>query len=233
MEFFKSCYRLAALFVVLGFGDVSRQFASALMTKVSNVANVQGQTQSLRRHCSLQERMGPKLEGRYTYDACNSMRAKDVSLVKLRQPAVHEPCAKFRAADGCACTASFNCPGQLPLGSDGEAQDDGNVGYRCCCTNGLWNAAQDPSASGVVTATETSPAAAELDRDSSGQLVVWVSGYPRSGSSTMLSMVSAASGHVDARVPGETFSLFEPCHNGDELDPALNVSGCTGLLGSI
>jgi len=61
-----------------------------------------------------------------------------------------------------------------------------------------------------------------------GQRVVWVSGYPRSGSSTVLSMVSATVD--DNRAAGQTFSLFEPCHDGDVLAKWKAQAGCSSLL---
>lgn len=64
-----------------------------------------------------------------------------------------------------------------------------------------------------------------------GRLSVWVNGYPRSGSSTILSMVAAAdSEKLDSRTSGKTFSLFEPCHDGDIYEPWLQDQGCGGLL---
>jgi hypothetical protein len=66
------------------------------------------------------------------------------------------------------------------------------------------------------------------DDKSPNQLVVWVSGYPRSGSSILLSMVSAT---VDNnREGGHTFSLFEPCHDGDVYGDKLSKRGCHQLL---
>jgi len=53
--------------------------------------------------------------------------------------------------------------------------------------------------------------------------VIWVNGFPRSGSSTLLSMVS-----VQSRVG--SFALFEPCHDGDSVDATLQSQGCKGLL---
>jgi hypothetical protein len=64
-------------------------------------------------------------------------------------------------------------------------------------------------------------------------LAVWIHAYARSGSSTILSLVS-----VDDDVPtgtsekhlGRFFTLFEPCHPKDALHPRLAVKGCAGLL---
>lgn len=39
----------------------------------------------------------------------------------------------------------------------------------------------------------------------------------------------AHAGPVD-NGPGKVFSLFEPCHHGDELEPELAAQGCKGLL---
>jgi len=65
-------------------------------------------------------------------------------------------------------------------------------------------------------------------------VAVWVSGYPRSGSSTILSMVS---GTVDDNRKGENnnnvFSLFEPCHDGDMLKESKKTFGCPGVLYSL
>jgi len=57
--------------------------------------------------------------------------------------------------------------------------------------------------------------------------VVWVTGYPRSGSSTLLSMVSET---AQGNPHGKCFALFEPCHDGDEVDHTLLPLGCGGLL---
>lgn len=73
------------------------------------------------------------------------------------------------------------------------------------------------------------PLAAE-DPFSSQRVAVWVTGFPRSGSSTTLSLVKALSGNTDSMAAGKVFSLFEPCHEGDELEPWLRAEGCSGLL---
>lgn len=57
--------------------------------------------------------------------------------------------------------------------------------------------------------------------------VIWVTGFPRSGSSTLLSMVSVMRGSNSGN---EAFALFEPCHEGDKVDPDLQRQGCKGLL---
>lgn len=47
-------------------------------------------------------------------------------------------------------------------------------------------------------------------------------------------MVSAAGfARSDPRIPGQTFSLFEPCHNGDVVEEPLKNAGCRGLLLSL
>lgn len=244
---------LAALIAVCGGG--STFFAGALMTKAGSLVADRSALQT-HRQCSLRQHLAPEAAHgsllEITFDACNSVRVKDLSLLKTRsRSALHprqssfaDPCANF--ADGCAWTSHFNCPGQSPPGSGGEAKDDGNLGYQCCCGASLWKGAWNATAPGVLAATaeasiaegeradsDADVASADAASENGTRQVVWVSGYPRSGSSTMLSMVSAASGHLDAREPGQTFSLFEPCHNGDELSPVLEVTGCMGLLGSI
>jgi hypothetical protein len=56
---------------------------------------------------------------------------------------------------------------------------------------------------------------------------VWVTGYPRSSTSTVLSMVSLGQTVMDECENDErTFSLFEPCHNGDKFAG----TGCGDLL---
>jgi len=68
--------------------------------------------------------------------------------------------------------------------------------------------------------------------DSSVQKIVWVSGYPRSGSSTALSLVSATvDDNQDPK--GNTFSVFEPCHEGDAYEKQLEDKGCSSVLASI
>mmetsp|Transcript_88243 Transcript_88243/g.189395 ORF Transcript_88243/g.189395 Transcript_88243/m.189395 type:complete len:391 (-) Transcript_88243:87-1259(-) len=55
--------------------------------------------------------------------------------------------------------------------------------------------------------------------------VVWITSFARSGSSTLLSLVEAE------MVP--VFALFEPCHEGDQLDPWLAQGGCAALLSQL
>lgn len=66
------------------------------------------------------------------------------------------------------------------------------------------------------------------DNTSTGgrKTVVWVTGFPRSGSSTVLSMVSVQSN----KSVGGAFALFEPCHPGDKVGGKLKRTGCKGLL---
>jgi hypothetical protein len=68
-------------------------------------------------------------------------------------------------------------------------------------------------------------------------LTVWVSGYARSATSTVLSMVKAATlpGAEDSEWGGRkrAFSIFEPCHDGDQLSAALQAGGCGALLQQI
>jgi len=66
------------------------------------------------------------------------------------------------------------------------------------------------------------------------RMAVWVTSYPRSASSTVLSMVSAT---VEENTQGgRTFSLFEPCHIGDEYGEKscvrllLDVASCNFSL---
>lgn len=66
-------------------------------------------------------------------------------------------------------------------------------------------------------------------RNVSSRAVVWVIGYARSGSSTLHSMVNAAGSFGSPRV----WSLYEPCHSGDELEPQLAAKGCAGLLAQV
>jgi len=96
---------------------------------------------------------------------------------------------------------------------------------------------------------------------SAPEVAVWIKGYPRSGTSTTLSMLSSASrvladysqpgddtGAIEAqylvgtKTDGElleslsmsrTFALFEPCHDGDAYDPWLNKRGCGALLAAV
>jgi len=50
-----------------------------------------------------------------------------------------EQCISYMAEYGCGWTSSYSCPGQSPVGFNGLAQIDDSMGYKCCCTNGLWS----------------------------------------------------------------------------------------------
>jgi hypothetical protein len=67
---------------------------------------------------------------------------------------------------------------------------------------------------------------------------VWVSGYARSATSTVLSMVTASSltGPATEAIlePHRgVYAVFEPCHEGDVLSPRLQQKGCGGLLSAL
>lgn len=66
-----------------------------------------------------------------------------------------------------------------------------------------------------------------------GRTTVWVHGFSRSGSSTMLSMFTEAWPEMVQGNAASVFSLFEPCSEGDELSPDLSAGGCADLLGDI
>eukprot|EP00927_Polykrikos_kofoidii_P048963 TRINITY_DN4311_c0_g3_i1.p1 TRINITY_DN4311_c0_g3~~TRINITY_DN4311_c0_g3_i1.p1 ORF type:complete len:412 (-),score=35.11 TRINITY_DN4311_c0_g3_i1:144-1307(-) len=60
---------------------------------------------------------------------------------------------------------------------------------------------------------------------------VWVSGFPRSSTSTVLSMISAGQTVADEVNESDlTYSLFEPCHGGDEYEGELETRGCGGFI---
>lgn len=82
----------------------------------------------------------------------------------------------------------------------------------------------------AVEAHSLAAVVAQAEEAAKGRVSVWVTGFPRSGSSTTLSLVKAASGNIDGQAPGHVFSVFEPCHEGDELEPWLQSEGCSGLL---
>lgn len=67
------------------------------------------------------------------------------------------------------------------------------------------------------------------DTTAATQIQVWVHAYPRSGSSTLLSMVNSASQQT-----GDVFSIFEPCHKEDRISPELTATrgpcGCEGVV---
>jgi hypothetical protein len=64
-------------------------------------------------------------------------------------------------------------------------------------------------------------------RQGESRRLVWVTGYPRSSTSTVLSMVSLGQTVMDEAENDErTFSLFEPCHHGDKFA----ATGCGDLL---
>mmetsp|Transcript_32675 Transcript_32675/g.56855 ORF Transcript_32675/g.56855 Transcript_32675/m.56855 type:complete len:326 (+) Transcript_32675:48-1025(+) len=57
------------------------------------------------------------------------------------------------------------------------------------------------------------------------QRVIWINGFPRSGSSFMLSLVS--------QVNFPVFALFEPCAAGDWVAPELSEKGCGAVLSQL
>ena len=64
-------------------------------------------------------------------------------------------CESIVSSDGCAWTNDYNCPDQT--GADDKAEDDGSVGYECCCTEGLWNytATSAPTTAAMPTDSPT------------------------------------------------------------------------------
>jgi len=46
-------------------------------------------------------------------------------------------CDQYMATTGCGWTAQWSCPNQ-GRGTQGVAGNDGSPGYRCCCSDGLW-----------------------------------------------------------------------------------------------
>jgi len=50
---------------------------------------------------------------------------------------VNDICHSYISKIGCGWTWVNSCPGQK-LGSGGLAQDDGSVGYKCCCAYEMW-----------------------------------------------------------------------------------------------
>lgn len=65
----------------------------------------------------------------------------------------------------------------------------------------------------------------EADKLPADKRVIWISAFPRSGSSMMLSLVSQADFPV--------FTIFEPCHVRDSLEPWLTARGCGALLSQL
>jgi len=58
---------------------------------------------------------------------------------------VNEICHNYISKIGCGWTWVNSCPGQA-LGSDGYANDDGSVGYKCCCAYEMWKEMMDSGA---------------------------------------------------------------------------------------
>jgi hypothetical protein len=50
----------------------------------------------------------------------------------------YDACTDYMAVTGCSWTKEWSCRGQ-PLGSEGATEDDGSVGFRCCCLYSLWD----------------------------------------------------------------------------------------------
>jgi|EP00927_Polykrikos_kofoidii_P007510 hypothetical protein len=64
-------------------------------------------------------------------------------------------------------------------------------------------------------------------------LAIWVHAFARSGSSTILSLVSVENQTEANKKHGGFFTLFEPCQAKDALHPRLAMKGCVGLLHAI
>lgn len=78
------------------------------------------------------------------------------------------------------------------------------------------------------------PKVATVVRES--PLVVWITGYARSATSTVQSLVNMARAVTSERKvpPSGVFSLFEPCHPLDEVAPELSYpDGCDKLLSAL
>lgn len=75
---------------------------------------------------------------------------------------------------------------------------------------------------GLQAAADAGSPLAAGRRASKAKLVIWISAFARSGSSTVLSLAT--------RTESSVFALFEPCHEGDVLEPHLAAQGCGALL---
>jgi len=73
----------------------------------------------------------------------------DAALLKIgshKQKRFNPHCTGYMASTGCSWTFDWNCPGQ-PAGYWGAANNDGSIGYDCCCNEKLWN----PNTRGTTT----------------------------------------------------------------------------------
>jgi len=50
----------------------------------------------------------------------------------------YDGCTDYMSVTTCGWTQQWNCPGQKP-GSEGRTDNDGSLGYTCCCVYGFWN----------------------------------------------------------------------------------------------
>jgi hypothetical protein len=52
-------------------------------------------------------------------------------------------CSDYMIETGCHWTKEYSCPGQVPAGTRGQAEDTGELGYECCCELGLFKTPPD------------------------------------------------------------------------------------------
>lgn len=92
------------------------------------------------------------------------------------------------------------------------------------------------SAASSFSTTGTSAGDTRTQAPEDETMAVWITGYARSATSTVQSLVNAArSISSERKVPPEgVFSLFEPCHPSDDVAPELRYpNGCDKLLTSM
>jgi hypothetical protein len=72
-------------------------------------------------------------------------------------------CKRYNVSVTCDWTKKWSCPGQ-PIGYKGTAEDDGSLGYKCCCSFKFWDPSTDTS---VDPTTSAPPGSADAPRRNS------------------------------------------------------------------
>mmetsp|Transcript_10679 Transcript_10679/g.28300 ORF Transcript_10679/g.28300 Transcript_10679/m.28300 type:complete len:396 (-) Transcript_10679:27-1214(-) len=118
-------------------------------------------------------------------------------------------------------TTGSEVPGPLDAG-DEEAGCTASLLQKAIQHNPAPDVNSTRAVAGELRGADGSSPLGASRRASKAKLVIWISAFARSGSSTVLSLAT--------RTDSAVFALFEPCHEGDVLEPHLAAQGCGALL---
>ncbi|CAK0821300.1 unnamed protein product, partial [Prorocentrum cordatum] len=119
-----------------------------------------------------------------------------------RNASAEDACAEYLGSQGCGWTKNYGCPGQAK-GASGDAEDDGSVGYLCCCTKEAWK--QEPGTeaatqlqvdatvgAGTAAAPDTTPGATTTAADADAATAETTTGSDSTSAATTASAASTA-----------------------------------------